>query len=222
MKLHTVFVTYNRLELTKRAVASYLETVTLPYTIWIVDNHSSDGTREWILNDSGIEACPLGSGATLLDENRYPGPAANLAWSYAPEDATHLHRADNDFIFLPGWCEEVELRFRRIKKLGQLGLRTYKEEESDINVGGNCIIDRKLWKKGLRYDERPWPQIRDEVGAGWTEDSLMSGQVRNMGYSWKRTLRPCIQPISQDDPDDPYYQGTWSDRGIDENGQVPI
>ena len=27
MKLHTVFITYNRLELTKRAIASYLKTV---------------------------------------------------------------------------------------------------------------------------------------------------------------------------------------------------
>ena len=33
MKLHTVFITYNRLELTKQAIASYLETVSVPFTM---------------------------------------------------------------------------------------------------------------------------------------------------------------------------------------------
>lgn len=214
MKIHTVFVTYNRLELTKRAIASYLETVTVPWTVWIVDNHSTDGTREWILEGSGAQAWPLGSGASILNENRYPGFACNLGFEMAPADATHLHRADNDFIFLPGWCEEVEERFARSRKLGQLGLRTKNEENSSINVGGNCVFKRKLWDRGLRYDERPWPQIRDEVGPGWTEDSLMGTAVRNMGAAWSRVLRPCIQPIGYEDKEDPYYQATWADRGI--------
>jgi glycosyltransferase involved in cell wall biosynthesis len=216
MKLHTVFITYNRLELTKRAIASYIETVTVPWTAWIVDNHSEDGTREFILEGSGMQAWPLGSGASILNENRYPGFACNLGFDMAPADATHLHRADNDFVFLPGWCDEVAPMFRR-KSLGQLGLRTNKEEMSGINVGGNCVIRRSLWDDGLRWDERPWPQLRDEVGAGWTEDSLMSGSVRKMGYTWARVKNPCIQPISNDSADDPYYQGTWEDRGISED-----
>jgi len=48
LKLHTVFITYNRLELTKRTIESYLETVTLPFSLWVVDNASTDGTQEWI------------------------------------------------------------------------------------------------------------------------------------------------------------------------------
>lgn len=215
MKLHTVFITHNRLELTKRAIASYLETVTLPWTAWIMDNNSDDGTRDWLLEESGLNNWTLGSGASLLKENRYPGFACNRGWEMAPLDATHLHRADNDFIFLPGWCDEVERAFGHYKKLGQLGLRTNEEELNvQTNVGGNCVVDRKLWKRGLRWDERPWPQLRDEVGAGWTEDSLMSQSVRNLGWHWARVRVPCIQPISQESLDDPYYQRTWEDRGI--------
>lgn len=206
MRLHTVFVTHNRLDLTKRAVASYLETVTVPHTLVIVDNASVDGTKEWILEQK--HQC------ILFNENRYPGYACNSGWEYAPDNATHLHRADNDFVFLPGWCEEVDYQFRHIKKIGQLGMRTNLEEPSSINVGGNCVISMAIWKKGLRYDERPWPQLAKEVGAGWTEDSLMSGQVRDMGFSWARVRRPCIEPISQESLDDPYYQQTWIDRGI--------
>jgi hypothetical protein len=42
----------------------------------------------------------------------------------------------------------------------------------------------------------------------------MSGQVSDMGYHWMRVRRPCIEPISQESLDDPYYQQTWIDRGI--------
>ncbi len=155
----------------------------------------------------------------LLESNRYPGFAANVGWFTAPDDATHLQRADNDFVFLPGWCDEVERAFQN-PKLGQLGLRT-DEEESDragvpfkTNVGGNCIITRELWDKGLRYDERPWPQISREVANGTTEDSLFSPAVRKMGYVWERVQTPCIRPISVEDPYDPYYLKSWEDRGL--------
>jgi glycosyltransferase involved in cell wall biosynthesis len=202
VKLHTVFITYNRLELTKRALASYVETVSVPHTLRVVDNYSTDGTREWLLEQIGYEI-------TLLKENRYPGFACNFGWNFAPESATHFHRADNDFIFLPGWCEEVESRFK--PKTGQVGLRT-KEEElgAKYNVGGNCVIRRELFDKGLRYDETPWP----ELAPGLSEDSFFSPAVKKMGYRWTRVKEPCIQSISVEDPEDPYYRETWQARGI--------
>jgi glycosyltransferase involved in cell wall biosynthesis len=211
VKLHTVFITYNRLELTKRAIASYLETVSIPHTFRVVDNASTDGTREWLLESL--------YGVDLLKENRYPGWATNLGWWRAPLDATHFHRADNDHIFLPGWCEEVEHVFGS-EKVGLVGMRTAAEELYERhNTGGNCIIRRELWDQGLRWDERTWPQLRDEVGPGITEDSFMAPAVVEMGYTWTRVKKPCIQPISPetyDDPDWPYYVKSFTDRGIHE------
>jgi glycosyltransferase involved in cell wall biosynthesis len=218
MKLHTVFITYNRLELTKQAIESYLETVTVPWTASIVDNGSTDGTEEWFFDRFNEE--PIGF--TALGENKYPGFAANLGWGFAFNWAdgvdyptpTHLHRADNDFIFLPGWCDEVERMFDANPRLGQLGMRTDEEEFfNGRNVGGNCVIRRELWDEGLRYDERPWPKIARKV-PGYTEDSYMSPKVLRMGWEWDRVERPCIQSISYEDPADPYYQQTWADRGI--------
>lgn len=201
MKLHTVFVTYNRLELTKQAISSYLETVGLPFTYIVVDNASTDGTWSWLANEGHPHA--------HFGENLYPGPACNHGWAQAPDDATHLHRADNDFAFLPGWCEEVERCFGSTK-IGQLGLRTRKEESSLLNVGGNNIIRRDLWDKGLRYDERPW----SEYPAGHTEDSMLSPAVKGMGYHWRRVARPCIRSLAPENPNDPYYIETWTARGI--------
>lgn len=207
MRLHTVFITYNRLELTQQAIASYLETVTVPYEFVVVDNASTDGTQEWLRSN-------YGSNIILLNENCYPGRACNIGWSFMRADTTHLHRADNDFAFLPGWCEEAEKRFRN-RELGQLGLRTNEEELFNMNnVGGNCIIRRELHDQGLRYDERPWPQIREEVGKGHSEDSFLSPAVLQMGYKWYRVKKNCIRVLSNNDPSDPYYFQSFADRGI--------
>jgi len=211
VRLHTVFITHNRLELTKRALDSYLETVTVPFHLVIADNASTDGTEDWLMKEWDNNSSTI----ALLGRNRYPGFACNHGWELADSTVTHLHRADNDFAFLPGWCEEVERMFEGVERLGQLGLRTDEEEQYIlINTGGNCVIPRELWDLGLRWDERPWPQLRDEVGPGWTEDSLMSKAVKKRGWKWDRVERPCIQPISSESADDDYYRRSWEDRGI--------
>ncbi len=208
MKLHTVFITYNRLELSKRALDSYFNTVTVPHSVVISDNASTDGTQEWI---SDLFRDQIIMGYNQLKQNLYPGAACNQGWSMAPADATFLHRADNDFVFLPGWCDEVKSRFRK-RKVGQVGLRTGKEEDFvKQNVGGNCVIRRALWDKGLRYDERPWP----EYPPGWSEDGLFSPAVLEMGYTWVRVKAPCIVPTGTGDWDDEYYQKSFGDRHIE-------
>ena len=207
MKIHTCIISYNRLDLTRQAIDSYLATVSVPHTLVVVDNGSEPDVQRDLLREYKI---PL----VLLDENRYPGYACNLGWGMAPADADFLHRADNDFAFLPGWCEEVQRVFKS-RKVGQVGLRTGLEEErGQYNVGGNNVIRRKLWEKGLRYDERPWPQLCEEVGPGHTEDSLMSPAVTRMHYTWTRVKKPCIVSLAHEDPADPYYEAVWRDRGI--------
>jgi len=208
VKLHTVFITYNRLELTKRTIESYLETVTLPYSFVVVDNGSTDGTSDWLHENYRFAQYSLG-------ENRYPGFAANFGWEPVFrifQDTTHLHRSDNDWEFLPGWCDEVERKFRENERLGQLGMRTDEQEMHNThNVGGNCIIRRELWDAGLRYKETPWPQLK---APGYTEDSYMSPAVERMGWEWDRVDTKCIEGISFEDASDEYYQQTWRDRGI--------
>lgn len=202
MKLHTVFVTRNRLELTKRAIGTYLETVSAPYTYIVIDNASQDGTPAWLERN--------GHPNHRFGENLYPGAACNFGWALAPDDATHLHRADNDFYFLPGWCEEAQARFQENPRLGQLGLIPWVEEPVSNNVGGNNIIRRELWDAGLRYDERPWP----EYPPGWTEDSYFSPQVIRMGWEFGRVSRHIIQDMSQPHWEVDYYRQSYQDRNI--------
>lgn len=202
MKIHTVFVTYNRLEASKKAISSYLETVTLPFTYLVVDNGSSDGTKEWL---NAFEHPYL-----ALPRNHYPGYACNRGWEAAPDDAVLLHRADNDFSYREGWCEEVVERLEEDPMLGQLGLIPGTIETATMNVGGNCVIRRELFDLGLRYDERPWP----EFPPGYTEDSFFSPKVEEMGYAWGRVSRQIIDGLTDARPDDPYCQETYAARGI--------
>ncbi len=200
--LHTVFVTYNRLQLTQQAIASFLATVTVPYTYLVVDNGSTDGTPDWLQQE--------GHPALLLGANHYPGYATNRGWEQTPPQATHLQRADNDMVFLPDWCQELARAFRG-PKVGQVGLRTDPEENHvKSNVGGNMVIRRKLFKQGLRYDERPWPQYQP----GFSEDSYLSPAVRKMGYRWARVTNPCLLSLATNDWSDEYYVKSFGDRRI--------
>jgi glycosyltransferase involved in cell wall biosynthesis len=208
MILHTVVISYQRLDLTQQAVASYLDTVTVPFCLTVVDNGSSEDVTDWILENAHNFRY------ILLGKNKYPGYACNRGWERAADNVTVLHRADNDWRFLPGWCEEVQRCLEANPRLGQLGLRTGEQElHNGHNVGGNCVIRRELYDQGLRYDERPWPKIRDSVGAGYTEDSLLSPQVTKNGWEWGRVEQPCIETLADENPADNYYWRSWEDRG---------
>ena len=206
MHLHSVIISFNRLELLQQCYYSYKETVSLPYSLVIVDNRSGNETRRWLSS----EVSP-GDTVLFLEQNRFPGYACNRGWELLPAQTTHLHRSDNDFAYLPGWCERMLEAFAS-KRIGQVGLRTGDEEQHVAqNVGGNNVILRKLWDKGLRYDERPWGK---QYPPGWTEDSYFSPAVREMGYQWKRVKESCIVSLAREDPGDPYYQRTWRLRRI--------
>ena len=204
MKLHTVFVTHNRLELTKQAIESYLATIDCAFTFLVVDNASEDGTADWLTEN--------GYPAVLLAENRYPGYATNRGWDLAPLDATHLQRADNDFAFLPDWPRQAWKRFMQNPSLGQLGLRTDKEEQwARHNVGGNCIVIRSVFDR-VRWREEPWGDPVYPVG--YTEDSFYTPAVVEAGYDWDRVRKPCIVSLASGDWQDPYYQHSYGVRGI--------
>jgi glycosyltransferase involved in cell wall biosynthesis len=202
-------VTYDRLDCTKKAVESYLETVSVPWSLNFVDNGSTDGTVEWLEDNFASR------NITLLEENRYPGYATNRGWEQVPDGAQFfLHRADNDWAYFDGWCDHVVAAFQD-PKVGQVGLRTDREESRNgvpipWNVGGNCVIRRELWDAGLRYDERPWT----ELPAGHSEDTYLSPAVEKMGYRWTRVAKPCIYGVSVESKDDPYYQASYTARRI--------
>lgn len=149
--LHSVIVSYRRRSLTERVLDSYLATVSVPYSLVIVDNGSPKGVTDWI-KGTGVDHL-------LLGENWYPGYATNRGWELMPPETSLLQRIDNDTEYLPGWCDEMIAAFED-PKVGQYGPIGESDEPwitaPGWPVGGNSVIARRLYDEGLRYSERPW------------------------------------------------------------------
>jgi glycosyltransferase involved in cell wall biosynthesis len=223
MKLLIVVITHNRLEYTKRTLKSIEETIQVPHEIVVVDNASTDGTQAWLLDNW--------SRYLFNPDNRYPGAACNMGWSFGLDlmpDATHLMRCDNDMEFKKGWDLKAEEYFRKIDRLGQLGL-DFDGGENKVPefyngmglvewpgcVGGPCIIRREIWDAGHRYDETPWEGSRSKI----QEDSRFSRKLKDDGWlvghmderlSWTFA----DESNWKDYPE--YYKKTFYDRGYDE------
>lgn len=85
-----VMVTYNQLEYTKLCVESIqINKKNIPYEIIIVDNLSTDGTREWLKQSSGIKYF-------LNDTNKGFGAACNQGAALAEKG--------NDILMLNSVC----------------------------------------------------------------------------------------------------------------------
>lgn len=228
MKLLTVMVTFNRLAYTKKTLKNYLSTVDVPNFLVVVDNNSTDGTREWLeqQRDKGKINYLI-----LNDENTYPGKATNKGWEtglyYYPE-ATHLMRLDNDMNLSEDWCEIADKYFNTIPKLGQLGLDFGPLEDYDCkyaveehngltinpfpgNVGGTNIITRKVYEDGLRYDETPWNHSIEEPTP--QEDSKFSQAIARAGYLFGHSTTKIGWTIDEWEDYPEYYIKTLTDRG---------
>lgn len=225
MNVATCVVTFNRLSYTQRTVASYLETCKPGNALVIVDNGSTDGTREWLET--------LGDPEVILNKgNLFPGAATNIGWAHLLElgyPAELLQRSDNDVEYLPGWQDHVEECFTAIPGLGQLGVLNLHEDFPDgqplrehveggviVNrawrsVGGNSVIRRELWDTGVRWQPGAWSP------GGFDEDKRMSLQVCAEGYFFANVIPPITNNISHgrytDFPD--YYNATAGLRGLD-------
>ena len=128
----TVVVSYKRPELLQRTLVSYLETVTLPFELLVVDNGGSEEALT-VARDLGVTVLSFGA-------NLFPGHSTNTGWDILikgkrDDQIAYLHRSDNDVEYLPGWCDEVTRRFDENANLGQFGLRTLEEEGGHPNVG---------------------------------------------------------------------------------------
>lgn len=228
MKLLIVLITYNRLTYTKRTLRTLLDTIELPYYLVAVDNNSTDGTQEHLRS-----LIRRGRIDKLIEnpENYYPGKAANIGWTEGLKDypqATHLMRLDNDMHFEKGWDRRAEEYFRRIDRLGQLGLDFDGGENKPPQyyngmgliewpgcVGGPNIMRRSLFDAGFRYDETPWEGSRSKL----QEDSKLSRQIINDGWlvgHMDERLSWTFADISNWKEYPEYYKKTLYDRGYDE------
>lgn len=225
MRLLSCIVAHNRVELTRRCVESYLATVTVPFQLIVVDNASTDGTRDWLL-DELVKRDPVALGEVTVTSRRtndFPGAACNHGWAelidcqegyFGVPKATLLHRSDNDIEYLPGWCDELA-RVLADQNVGQVGLLEERYDQGCFNVGGTCVIRRELWDAGVRWEPMRWEQP-EGAGPLATEDTVMSADVTRHGFRIARVGREVVIHHGWDWEQYPdYYERSAAARGYD-------
>lgn len=114
MTTSIMFVTYNRLDLTKRMLDSLVKNTNSPYRLIIVDNASTDGTAEWLiklkrsyLNYLSDSTHCQGLDIHINDKNLGIGPGRNKGLEIAAQyKDPWLSTLDNDVELNPGWLKE--------------------------------------------------------------------------------------------------------------------
>jgi glycosyltransferase involved in cell wall biosynthesis len=229
--ISTTLVTYNRLEYTKQTIETYLDTITVPYELFVVDNGSSDGTVEYLRKLGEEKKIKL-----LIENsiNKFPGFAMNQGWGHAHPKAKFLHRSDNDLVYKKGWVELALQAFEDFPKMGQLGLineliqlppkdwEKYKKNHVKKgkslvmtspagygNVGGPSLIRADIFRKGVRWSEDRW-----DVQGNLNEDYLFSKAVIKAGWKVYELVDEKVIHIGWGDTKKyfEYYHETYSKR----------
>lgn len=202
MLISTIILNWNRAQLLDLTLRSYAATVSAPYEIIVVDNASTDHSREVIRQARDL----LPDMKAMLLDNNYGGEALNGALTEVAGDLVHI--SENDQLFLHGWSEHVRDAFLCFDDLGQLSLH------------GVVPTDQEAWeiKPGrLRFSKgKILYEAHDNVG---TSSIIRSSLIREANICVRNI--PSVSASSPKFPDDGKLSSdikhagswcAWSDR----------
>ena len=197
-KVAIVILTYDNLEYNKNCLDSirkYTESGT--YEIIIVDNHSTDGTREWLKAQTDIKL-------QLNDENVGFPKGCNLGIALASEESDIL-LLNNDTVVTPRWLENLQISLYSDEKIGAVGAISNHNENwqgADFYyetldqmlplAEKNNISDSRRWEEKLiliGYCVLVKRSVLNEIGTldeayspGYVEDNDLSLRIISAGY----------------------------------------
>jgi predicted O-methyltransferase YrrM/glycosyltransferase involved in cell wall biosynthesis len=190
--ISTTLINWNREDLLKITIESYLDTISVPYELFIVDNNSSDGSQKVIENFSKKNSHIK---TFFLHEN-LGGEAINIGLEAS--SALLLHVTENDIEYLPGWDSKVIEYFNNFPNLGQLSLFGPVPEDEEVwypkpsvlrysndlilyealeNIGTTSVFRKEIWDNNIRFGV-----IRGKEGFSFPDDRSFSKDIKNMGY----------------------------------------
>ena len=190
--ISTTILSWNRARLLQRTLDSYVNTVSAPYELFIVDNGSSDGSRQLIQ-----QFCAARPGVVpILSEENLGGEAINLGLERSR--GSLLHISENDVEYRPGWCQKIRDTFEVFPELGQLSVFGPVPSDDEVwaakpcslrhrqgciiyvteqNVGTTSVLRRELWEKGVRVHN-----LQAKEGSFlFPDDGRLSVDIRALG-----------------------------------------
>ncbi len=179
--ISTVMLAWNRLPLSKLCLASYLETISVPHELFVIDNASTDGTREWV---QSLHGRPGITGLVHTERNE-PATALNRTLAFCR--GRYLHIMENDYVYAPGWDRYVLDRFGRIPRLGQLGATRPRprargpHHEGLVFLARDNVCTTSVLRREVFFDDG----VRVSghyLGNCYPDDHALSEQVRRAGW----------------------------------------
>ncbi|WP_171016834.1 glycosyltransferase family 2 protein [Pseudalkalibacillus caeni] len=169
LELLSIILSWNRSELLEKTIRSYLETVSVPHRLVVVDNASDPTTIECI--------------KSLQDQYKFKvkflrknvgGNAFNIVLDEEDVDLfKFVHFSENDVEYLPGWDLDLISKFASFPELGQLSpfspypekgkgevwtpkrARKVCRENKTVymarTVGTTCVVRKEIIQNGLRW-----------------------------------------------------------------------
>ena len=153
MTIDLIFITYNRLDYTKLALASVLADPSEEFSLTIWDNASTDDTTKYLRKEVQD---PRIADIVLSKKNVGQTAAINEIWSNSRADL--LGKLDNDCLVTPGWTRKLAEAHKDIDDLGVIACWHFFPDDFDyqrakhkIQKFGKHQILRHPWTCGTGF-----------------------------------------------------------------------
>jgi glycosyltransferase involved in cell wall biosynthesis len=193
-KISVLVLSWNELETVKKSVERLKKE---PHEIWVVDNDSQDGTKEWLKTQKGINIIQL-------PENMGAAYARNRIIEKFTGD--YLLMLDGDIVYIPNSAQALKEALEKLPKDAYcLGIHNEswdgasKWSEANHDWPGIGRIKSHFaiaWTqyglfKGELVRKYPFPEHKEFGKAGYGyEDDYMNAQMEEKGYKSYHCTRP--------------------------------
>lgn len=197
-KAAIVIITYNNLEYNKTCLESIRKyTPKDSCEIVVVDNHSTDGTREWLKEQPNILL-------KLNDSNVGFPKGCNMGIALASADSDIL-LLNNDTVVTPNWLENLQTCLYSNERIGATGaVSNHNENLQGVDFSYNDLEEmEQLAEKNNVSDSEKWEEkvfligfcilirrevlnkvglLSEEYSPGYVEDNDLSIRILTAGY----------------------------------------
>ena len=183
MKIDLAFITHNRLDYTKLALASVLADPQEQFSLTLWDNASTDGTARYLENEVRD---PRIKEVVLSKKNVGQIAAVNEVWGRSRGDL--VGKLDNDCLLTPGWTKTLAQAHHDVPELGVVACWHFMPEDFDyekakpkIQAFGRHQLLRHPWTcgTGLLVKRSAYQRLGPMRGDGTTSYWL---RMANAGY----------------------------------------
>lgn len=225
MKIGIHLTTYNRWEFTDQCLKSFFWSKPDDIELLIVDNCSTDNTIN-LLKNYNYERNSQ-SGIIYNDTNKGLGFAVNQGWKILSNYCDILGWINNDFLFEPGWKENVLSCFTELNLDYVVGtVRPDRENIKQITPSGNgkyttindvgaaYFLLTKHFKNGVAPS--PTPFKKGYVGPGPDfHNQLIKGKLKGVRLAHPGVLVRDSEYSKKEHLE--YYNETFGVRSLDKN-----